>query len=37
MDTETVIAVGFVIHELLGLVGGLTLCLHRESCLFSYS
>jgi hypothetical protein len=26
MDTETVIAVGFVIHELLGLVGGLTLC-----------
>lgn len=26
MDTETVIAVGFIIHELLGLVGGLILC-----------
>jgi len=26
MDTETVVAVGFVIHELLGLVGGLILC-----------
>jgi hypothetical protein len=26
VDTETVIAVGFVIHELLGLVGGLILC-----------
>ena len=26
MDTETVMAVGFVIHELLGLVGGLILC-----------
>ena len=26
METETVIAVGFVIHELLGLVGGLILC-----------
>jgi hypothetical protein len=26
MDTETVIAVGFVIHQLLGLIGGLILC-----------
>jgi hypothetical protein len=26
VETETVIAVGFVIHELLGLVGGLILC-----------
>jgi hypothetical protein len=26
MDAETVIAVGFIIHELLGLVGGLILC-----------
>jgi hypothetical protein len=26
MDTETVIAVGFIIHQLLGLVGGLILC-----------
>ena len=26
MDTETVVAVGFVIHQLLGLVGGLILC-----------
>jgi len=26
MDTETVVAVGFVVHELLGLVGGLILC-----------
>jgi len=26
VDTETVVAVGFVIHELLGLVGGLILC-----------
>ncbi len=26
MDTETVVAVGFLIHELLGLVGGLILC-----------
>src|SRR5215469_14211511 len=26
MDTETVMAVGFIIHELLGLVGGLILC-----------
>jgi hypothetical protein len=26
MDTETVVAAGFVIHELLGLVGGLILC-----------
>jgi hypothetical protein len=26
MDTETVVAVGFVIHELLGLVGGIILC-----------
>jgi hypothetical protein len=26
MDTETVISVGFLIHELLGLVGGLILC-----------
>src|SRR5271166_6358629 len=26
MDTETVVAAGFVIHELLGLIGGLILC-----------